>query len=336
MFWTTLRYLAALIGILAYYVAFFMYEDQEGELQNRIEKLWMAVYDKAKLTGSRTIGLFNAVAEVVTRGFDRVFGRKLFSFQSVGVSTSYSFAGLFLFFSFVLINLIPGSSRAASVPAATLKELTRIGWLSLVAGIICFLVAILPSFWPSRWFVGMSLIPYFFLYAQIAHLTPVRLTTRGEFAMLVALHASFLSDVLLIVVVRFSVRVLSTKASLSNMVLAALAQVSLPLLLVGLPGLTGVYLRTEFGRARFEDIPLFIGSFNLFTGLASSIFALVLLFVLLHRAMWPVLSKVFYPLARYELVRNHKIMAGIGTGCFVFAFPAMSGATRGVLAWLAK
>jgi hypothetical protein len=79
-----------------------------------------------------------------------------------------------------------------------------------------------------------------------------------------------------------------------------------------------------------------VAAFNVFTGLASSAFLLILLFVLLHKAIWPVLGKLFYALARHEVIRNRKIMASVGTGCFVFAWPLMSKPLVSVLRWLAE
>jgi hypothetical protein len=93
--------------------------------------------------------------------------------------------------------------------------------------------------------------------------------------------------------------------------------------------------------ARFGQWPSLVALFalaffNTFSGIASCIFLLVLLFVLLHKVFWPVLGKLFYPLARYRVIRDSKIMASVGTACFIVAFPLMSGAMKGVLQWLAK
>jgi len=85
---TPLRLLAALVGAFAYYAAFFMYEDEQGKWQSRIEALWITVNDQEKVAGSRASALFDRVAAVVTGAFDRVFGSKLISIQLLGVSTS--------------------------------------------------------------------------------------------------------------------------------------------------------------------------------------------------------------------------------------------------------
>ncbi len=61
------RITAGLLAALAFYFAFFLHEDEEGVWQNRIENLWMAVYDRAKVTDSTTTALFNKVSESVRK-----------------------------------------------------------------------------------------------------------------------------------------------------------------------------------------------------------------------------------------------------------------------------
>src|SRR4051794_22204896 len=97
-----MRILAALVGVAAMYAAFFMYEDEEGKWQNRIEQLWIGINDLERTMGSRTAAIFNRVAAIVTRTIDRVVGKKLLSFQLIGVSTCFSFAALFLYAGYLM------------------------------------------------------------------------------------------------------------------------------------------------------------------------------------------------------------------------------------------
>ena len=48
--------------------------------------------------------------------------------------------------------------------------------------------------------------------------------------------------------------------------------------------------------------------------------ALVLMFLLIHRVVWPTLSRVIYPLSRQKVLVNHKIMALVGCTCITIAF----------------
>jgi hypothetical protein len=157
MILTILRCLAFLGGSLAYYIAFFMYEDGEGKLQNRMEQLWIAVNDKKKITGSMASALFNKVASVVARAFDRVFGSKLISLQLVGVSVCYALAGLFLFlpiFMWILIQL-----GGATMPAETQTRQTFIfvGKVLVTGGLILLTLGSLPALKKSSITVGLSL-----------------------------------------------------------------------------------------------------------------------------------------------------------------------------------
>jgi hypothetical protein len=109
-----------------------------------------------------------------------------------------------------------------------------------------------------------------------------------------------------------------------------LLQVGIILFLIVTPWETAGLLRGTPGQ-----IVIGVAIFNLFTGLASCLFLLMLLFVLLHKVIWPVLGRLFYSLARHQVIRNRKIMASTGTGCFIFAWPLMSSPIAGVLRWLA-
>jgi hypothetical protein len=160
--------------------------------------------------------------------------------------------------------------------------------------------------------------------------------TAQHVAFMAGLFFSILSDVALLVVVRLTVRRLSKESRLSGILIAILAQIAVIALLVILPFELAGPLITRFGQGPILQALFALAVFNAFTGLAASVFLLTLFFVLLHRALWPVLDKLVYPLAARQVIRNHTLMASIGTGCFVFAFPLMSSVAKGILEWLAK
>jgi hypothetical protein len=334
MLLTLLRCLSVLIGILAYYAAFFMYEDEEGRWQSRVERLWVAIYDREKLTGSKTAALFDKVAAVTTRGFNRVFGPKVFSFQFVGVSTCYSYAGLFLGLFLTLAIIFRRSRLLAPLPDYLANSLSLIESTCLVIGAICLVLAALPSLWPSRWTVALSLMPFLLISSGMMKLVWLRRVQPVQMVTISALFVSLLSDVLMLALVRFTVRRVSAVPSLLRIATAIFVQLGVISLLVIAP--VGMSWDTITQSRLTGQALLCVGIFNLFTGFMSSAFLLLLLFVLLHRAVWPLLSKLFYALARHEVIRNHMIMASIGTACLLFAFPLMPSALKSVVEWLAK
>jgi len=337
MLLTVLRVAAIPVGLLAYYAAFLMYEDEEGKWQSRIETLWVAVNDREKLTGSRTFALFNKVAGVTTRGFNRVFGDRLFSFQSVGVSTSYALAALALGFTFIMFWIMFRSARLMHpLPQNDVGAMSLLGHFGLAVGLICLTLAVLPSLLPSPWTAALSLFPFLLITAGTLNALWLHRPLAGLLVVYIALLASFLSDVLVLALVRFVVRQISAETSVFRLTVAVLMQMGLIALLVVAPFQSAGSLMVKFGQRPTLRALLAFGIFNAFTGIASSVFLLVLLVVLLHKAMWPVIGRLLYSLARHQLIRNRLVTAGIGTACIVFAFPQMSEALKAALEWIAK
>jgi hypothetical protein len=337
IFLTALRLVAIPLGLLAYYAAFFMYKDEEGKWQSRIEALWVTVNDREKQTGSRTSALFNKVAGVTTRGFNRVLGIRLFSFQSIGVSTSYALAAAFLGVALILFAIWFQLTRLMHpLPQKDVGAALVVSFLCLTIGLICLILAILPSLLPSPWTVALSLSP--FLLVTLGTIQTIRLhrPAGSVLALDVALVASFLSDIFLLVVIRYVVRRISEETSGFRLAVAVLIQVGVITLLVVAPFQAAGQLLVKFGQRSDLRAILMLGVFNVFTGIASSFFLVALLVVLLHKAMWPVLGRLLHPIADRQVLRNRWVTASIGTACLIFAFPQMSGTLKAVLEWIAK
>jgi hypothetical protein len=140
----------------------------------------------------------------------------------------------------------------------------------------------------------------------------------------VALLLSLLSDIFLLVLVRFTLRWISTKTNASRIALAILIQAGVFVFLVVAPLVAGDVLIETLGPQNTFKALGTVALLNVFTGLASILFVLMLLFVLLHRVFWPALGRLFYPLARYQLIRNKTFLCSLGIVCLVFAFPWMN------------
>jgi hypothetical protein len=326
-----LRFLALSIGAVALYAAVFMYEDQEGRWQNRIEKLWVVIHDRARLTGSKTSAFFNSVAAVVTRVFDWMFGRRMLSFRFIGVSSCYSLAGGYLLgFLVFIIMFRPSNPLGLNLSKELAGDLQLVKWAVFVGGVVLLILAILPSLLRSRWPVVLSLFPIVFSITGVL-LDSFRVLRHKHLQLpfFGALLLSLLSDILLLVLVRFTLHWISTKTNVFRIAVAILIQVGVFLCLIVVP-LTASSVLTDtsaggvLAQTSAPQILDFLAIFNVFTGLASSLFLMVLLFVLLHRVFWPVLGKLFYPLARYELIRNKKFLFSVGIVCVVFALSWMN------------
>lgn len=327
-----------LVGAMAFYLSLFLKESQEGSLQNRIEGWWIAVDDRQKYTRNRATALFNKVGETVTHAFDRILGPKLVSVQMIGVSSSYALAGFFLtagslFAAFLyLLRALP--SQPANLPSNIGASLSLLSAFCLAVGLVLFIIAALPSVLPSRFSRILSLIPALIYTLGLVQLMRRHLPYRQNLALLAALLISTLIDIGLLILVRQSVRWISEEVHLLKVGLVVLAQIATVVLIVWAPIEMSGYLAVKYGWKLFPELLIAIGVFNVFTGIAASAFMLTLLAVLLHRVFWPVIEKVFYPIARYKIMRNHKAMAALGAACWAAAFPSLRGVSAAILGWL--
>ena len=73
----TLRILAVISGIILIYAAFFLYEDEQGKIQNFLEDLWIRIDDRRNTALSKHATFMQVVAKYISTIFDRVFGDRL-------------------------------------------------------------------------------------------------------------------------------------------------------------------------------------------------------------------------------------------------------------------
>ncbi len=148
------------------------------------------------------------------------------------------------------------------------------------------------------------------------------------------MFVAVVSDVGLLVGVRQSIRWISAEVRPLKICIVALAQIIAIFLITWLPIEVSAQVNIKYGWKILSQFFLCIGAFNIFTGVAASAFTLTLVALLLHRLFWPIAGRLFYQVARYKVVRNHKAMASLGAICMVFALPSLRGVVAGVLGWL--
>ena len=92
--------------MLAFYMSFLMYEDEEGVWQNRLEELWIIIDEQKKAAEGTTTALFNRIGDILRKAFDHLFGTRLLSFRSFVITANFSFLTLSLFAFIDTINFV--------------------------------------------------------------------------------------------------------------------------------------------------------------------------------------------------------------------------------------
>src|SRR5438128_3844359 len=83
-------------GVVLVYVAVFLYEDEQGKIQNGLEDLWLRLAERQQTALAQHGAFLHIAARIANSWLDRLFGKQLLSLRSIGVSVCYSLAS-FLF-----------------------------------------------------------------------------------------------------------------------------------------------------------------------------------------------------------------------------------------------
>jgi hypothetical protein len=306
------RVVAGIVGAIAFYFAFFLYEDEEGVWQNRLENLWIAVSDRATVTNSTSIALVNKIGEVLRRGFTQLFGDHMFSFQAVAVSTNLSLAGAIL--CKCLLGII--SARHGEQPDFP------IAWGVLVMLLLVFFAA-LPRHFEKRWAVAasfMSPLCFLIVFNSVIHLQMGDIIDSFIYKIVpVLLFLSVISDFLAVIVLRRLFSELTNSISVIRMLSMIVALIALALVIASSPAIVFVWLHNLIEMESLSNIGRLLWELDAATLLACILPIGMLFVVLVHKLLWPLLSRVIYPISRYQVLSNRKVLVPIGTLCFTFA-----------------
>jgi len=90
------------LGLLLFYLAIFLHEDEEGRYQNHLQEWVEKLYKTQEIAFSWITVLMTGVARFTGHVFDRLFGDRLVSPRGVGVSICYAIASFFLSIALIL------------------------------------------------------------------------------------------------------------------------------------------------------------------------------------------------------------------------------------------
>jgi hypothetical protein len=334
------RIASVTLGVLLVASFTVLYETEEGLIQNKLEEWWVVLSDAESRAVERHAAFMAAVAALGGRLFDRIFGQKLFSFRSVGVSSCFSLASL----GFVCS---PGLSFLLSeLPDSIYYSVLT---LLLVMGVA---PAALEDRWHKRhrlfgtlWLVGVAILAFTcFIGMDIVNWfnvpTRFRQTATGfEFgpppdSVEALYYLSFIvvtiaSDSLFIATTRWLLRISSKLSSMRKVLGLMVGNVALASLLVVVPVLLAWGFRAVIEILRSGSIvdtitrdvgnsgprESFLASLaasNLLDGLVACIFFILLLVLLLHRLVWPTIQRPIYALATHGIFRHRKLFLVLG------------------------
>jgi hypothetical protein len=313
----TLHIVALLIGAYIFYLTFVMRESTEGKWVNRIDEFWIRIDDRSKAVGETTKSLFNALAAMVATAFNRIVGVRVISPRLVGISGSLSFASAFFvvgtLFELLAYFVLKYPQLWKGSPDVHNSVPLFIGFgaaLLLICGVLA-LIALLPVVFRSPFWAWMSCTPTFLVVLMFFRLLYLHRINAVTLTIPVALVVSLASDILLLVIIRSSLRWMLADTKPLRMI-GTIAIQTLIFTIVFLLPLRLYFLNAVVNpRSSLSSVGFLLVLFNIPTALASVSLLLPLFFVLLHRITWPMLSQLTYILTRNDLLEKRKTLRTI-------------------------
>jgi hypothetical protein len=305
---------AGLAGALLVYAAIFLYEDEQGKIQNRLEDWWVRVSDAEKTATSRYAVFMREVAKAATGLFDRLFGPKLVSWRALRASAAYSTGSFVLFMVFDTIR------------TEGLREFD-IRWLLLpsvlAGGFYWYGSHRLTIRQPFRFLIHLLMILIFVVFFFGFFIN------YGN-AGLVAVFGSFLCDIGFIAATRQTLRWCSQMERLIAVVLVILINCAIAFAFV--VGPAGLYyhdnaktpilhnpMSEELQRANWFVAGVSFAGLNAVDALAASVFVVLAIVAGVHRVLWPVLGRGLYALQGIGIARRRSLMATVGVALLTHA-----------------
>jgi hypothetical protein len=314
------RVCVAMLGAILLYLAFFLYEDEAGRYQNRLEQLWIQIDDVSHTALARHTAFLKKTIGLLRFGLDSLFGKRLISVRSVAVTLAYSVGSSFLLVDYGLRGFSNATLRSLFVFLVLLMLGTSLGFVrranivriwsaAVVLLTIYIFIAGLP-FVVDRSYRFQELKSY---YADI---------TAKDFLQSIFVFAiGIVCDIVFVALNRAIFRFTEQVNSITQIILLLICNLSLAF------GYLAPYLFnpvTLLGGhpSQVQEITWAISTTNAITALLASGMVFLTLTAFLHRGFWPLLSRPVYALGRYGAIRNQKLLLTTALLLLTWAIPA--------------
>jgi len=328
------------LGALLLYSSLFLYEDEEGMVQNILEDWWVQLDDLRQSTGLRIFSLIKHLAGILSAALDRLFGDDLWSMKAAAISLYLLIGSVSLCILLVFLFGISYSTLTGELEEINGPEVLRVLALFFVPhlALLYLLLRIIRSTARSErseWLPKALILLIFFLFINASIYMIFSLENSGGIVTAPALLAaalfsisifvgSYMSDVLLIILSRVAFRYIFNSKTLAS-ALSAWFLCNAGAVVISLSPLATFYARNELGDGAIAT-SLFVVISNVSAIIMASLLTMTGLAMFAHRLAWPLIQRPLYLLARMQTLKRKKVTGGIGLAFLVPALPAVAAA----------
>ena len=332
------RWLITACAAALIYIAVFLYEDQQGQIHNRLLALWVGIDDiRIQVLFKQSI-LLNRAFGLVNDGFNALLGQHLRSLRAVAVTICYSFA------SFIAEIIWTGSHNQGDYftpdffydPHAIVKGLPFLAAL-LVLG--SSFIGIKKKKTELAWaactvVLGPLLFACYFMWASPfapENFDDVTVKWRslgvGVVLLIVLSCIAVLCDLCFIMINRKLVRLAITPArnnsqewrtrgSTIRMIIIFLCNISL-----GIAYIAPLLFKNLAPRGDVGEFVIAIAATNLITSFSAFLIVFVLAISLLTRLIWPFVERPIYAIYRFDLVKKPRLLLSLAFSLLTWTIP---------------
>jgi hypothetical protein len=295
------RPIEALLGVFCLVTATLLYPKEDGTIQSKLEDFWVRVDDYKNFALSKHAAFMTQVAQLETRFLDRVFGKELFSGQALGMSICFSLgipttwivsqdalvgwsfsASLRVFYPFPIFCLAVGATILFLQNRNVLRRAL------VIAACLCLALWIgFNSFMPRL--EGLISVAALIIFLAIV---------------------GIIIDIFFIAATRRLLRWAGTMSSSARVLAVVVFDLALAFLLT-----SPLFLFQPVGVGTPPAIVLakVVALGNLFDVLLALLFVLLAVLLLVHRVVWPLLSRALFRMADIGTKGRRAILAAVGT-----------------------
>lgn len=299
-----LRVLVSIIGFLLIYLALFLYEDEQGKIQNKLENAWVKVNDAQTYSLSKHTVFVNTIAKQLTKILNILFGKRLFSLQAAGVSICFAVSAANLFF-------IMSSEQSDSGG----YFYSFLYWMIL--GILPALIR--DSFYIKMWLIILNLIIWDDFVSGNLYLA--YFASQFNISLMVIISLGILFGVFLacllflfsVVIARKSLLKISTSKSFWKTAIFPILNCIPILVLIGIGYIYFYLMSINNGNAGvFWLILLFsLLLINVSFLFPTLLFLLISFFLIFHKFIWGIIDRPIYALQKLDIGKRTKLLEAI-------------------------
>lgn len=322
----TFKIISLIIGGILLYIAFFLYENEEKELTDRVQKLWIILDDNHKTSSSNINRVIQNISEILERYINSLFGAKFLSWQSLWVSSFFIYAfpflqyGLLGFYdtpwSFVIIFLSIIFLSISHLPLLWDKLKIKFGCLIIL---IFYIIGLINMFilgkviWPEDNVANMKIQLTFFvtiIFACLVFLTFIKLI-KIAFGILKKNNTLLynITFTILILLLAGSLVYLSNSISENNFFEKTIH------------GEVTLFSR-DLDFSQLIDMGFGFIHFMAY----GMVFPLILFLILLiinpiQSIFWQSINRPVYTLSKYQILKNKKLLIALAVMLLTYALP---------------